>query len=162
MLTQERLKTLVSYDPETGVFSNLVARPNLPFGAHVGWASGNGYRSASIDGVTYRLNRLAWLYMTGEWPPEGYMVDHANRDRTDDRWANLRLANPSQNSANAQLSKRNSSGHKGIYWYARHGKWNAQIRVNRRLLSLGYFNTIDAAVSARKAAEQRYFGEFAA
>jgi hypothetical protein len=159
MITPERLRQLVSYDPETGVFTNRVARPRVSVGQELGWKNGKGYRCMAMDGVTYPASRLAWLWLHGEWPAA--MVDHIDRDRLNNRASNLRLATNAENSRNAKLSKRNASGAKGVYWYARHEKWTAQIRVNRKLLSLGYFAQKADAIAARQEAEREHFGEFA-
>ena len=112
-----------------------------------------------LDRRTYRTCRLAWLYQTGEWPEN--QIDHINRDRDDDRWANLRPATNAENGRNAGLSARNTSGVKGVCWHRRKEKWQASIRVDRRLVSLGYFLAIDEAAVVRKKAERQYFGEFA-
>src|SRR5690606_16380357 len=106
-----------------------------------------------------KAQNAAWLYMTGEWPT--FIVDHENRQRADNRWENLRPATDQENARNAKLSKRNTSGIKGVMWYRRHSKWVASIRVDRKLLHLGYFPTIEEAAIARRAAELQYFGEFA-
>ncbi len=152
MLTQSRLKELLHYEPLTGAFTALVSGPNRALGSRVGWVGGKGYRYAWLDGRAHRLNRLAWLYMTGDHP--ACMIDHKDRDRANDAWSNLRPATNAENGRNCGLSKRNSSGVKGVYW-------SAQIRVDRRLLSLGYFDRIEDAAAARRAAEQKHFGEFA-
>ena len=159
MITPERLRELVSYDPETGIFTNLVARPNMKVGQEAGWMVGKGYRSLCLDGTSYRANRLAWFWLTGEWPT--VLVDHIDRDRANNRASNLRLATPAENARNCKLSKRNASGHKGVYWYKQLEKWTAQIRVNRKLLSLGYFAQKADAIAARLEAERVHFGEFA-
>jgi len=100
--------------------------------------------------------------MTGEFPPKGGEIDHINRDRADNRWANLRLATRSQNNMNAGLRSDNKSGHKGVSKRRDTGKWHARITVKRRILLLGNFHSFEDAVAARRAAERQFFGEFAA
>lgn len=158
-LTSARLKALVHYDPETGIFTALVSRRGgIKKGQQLGWINGNVRRNMSIDGVTYLSARLAWLYQKGVWPPN--IVDHWDRDTLNDRWNNLRLASNAENGRNTNLSKRNTSGHKGVMWYRRKKLWTASIRVNRKLLHLGYFPNKSAAIAARRAAELKHFGEF--
>lgn len=159
-LTAARLKALVHYDPETGIFTSIVYRNGLKVGQRLGWIQGKGYRYLSIDGVSYKCNRLAWLYQTGVWPPD--QVDHEDRDRANDKWGNLRLATNTQNTRNCKLRHDNASGHKGIYWHKRMNMWQAQIRVDKRLIHLGSFMEIEPAIAVRKVAELKYFGEFAA
>lgn len=158
-ITQSRLRELVSYDPLTGHLTYLRDIGGRRAGERCGWLHKRGWRYLSVDGGTYRAARLIWFYMTGEWPE--VLVDHENRVRDDDRWVNLRLANNAQNGRNATLSKRNTSGTKGVGWHGRLGKWYASIRVDRRLIHLGYFHDIDSAAAARRAAELKYFGDFA-
>lgn len=160
MISRARLLELVHYEPETGVFTARVARPPISVGQVLGCVNGKGYVDIMLEARSYRASRLAWLYMTGEWPRK--LVDHRDRDRANNAWLNLREATNAENSRNAKLSKRNASGVKGVYWYARHQKWNAQIRVDRKLMSLGYYEDIEPAALARRAAEAKYFGEFAA
>jgi HNH endonuclease len=101
LLTQERLRSLLDYDPATGAFTWLVDRRGrfARKGARAGTINGNGYRQISIDCVIYPCARLAVLWMTGRWPKR--LVDHHNRDKIDDRWDNLRPATYSQNGANS-------------------------------------------------------------
>lgn len=162
MLTQARLKELLHYDPETGLWTWLVDRPGkgAKVGDHPAHLEGSGYLQFSVDGRNYRSNRLAWLYMTGEWPAR--LVDHEDRDRTNDRWANLRLATRSQNKANGGVYANNSLGVKGVGTSA-HMKskpYRARIQVEGRAVHLGYFATPEQANAAYAAAAHRHFGEF--
>lgn len=158
-LTAERLKQLVHYDPETGVFTAAQPRGGIKAGWRLGTTTGKGYRSIMIDGRCYRGNRLAWFYMTGEWPPS--LVDHADRDRLNDRWSNLRLANNSQNGINAKPPTNNTSGVTGVSWVKRNSRWLAYITVNYRRVYVGMFADIESAIAARRAAELHHFGDFA-
>lgn len=97
--------------------------------------------------------------MTGEWPPEGKTVDHENRDDADGRWENLRLADSNEQARNKGMQTNNTTGVKGVY--LQDGKWRARIRLGGVLRCLGMFDTIEAAAEARRAAEAKYFAEFA-
>jgi len=115
-LTAERLREVLRYEPETGVF---VWRVRAARRIHVGAVAGNispssGYRFIGVDCRLYGAHRLAWLYMTGEWPK--HQVDHVNMDCADNRWANLRDATCSQNTANSCVRINNKSGFKGVSW----------------------------------------------
>src|SRR5437879_5605760 len=111
MLTAERLKELLTYDPETGEFRWKVA-PNgrVRVGDIAGCVSSRGYILIGIDGALYRAHRLAFLFMTGAFPEP--QVDHSNRDKADNRWLKLREANNSQNNANKPAQSNNTSGYK--------------------------------------------------
>lgn len=160
-LSQERLKELLSYNPEIGEFRWTKARRGVVVGALCGRISkGSGYRDIGIDCVLYRSHRLAFLYMLGRWP-EGD-VDHINRDRADNRWCNLREATRSQNSANVAIGlHRNTSGLVGVVWDKARQKWRAQIRISGRKTNLGRFDAKEDAVRAYNAAALRAFGPFA-
>jgi hypothetical protein len=158
-LTHARLKSLVHYDPETGIFTAIKTRGRVLAGKPIGVRMGRGYLSHEIGGRTYLLHRLAWLYMTGEWPPE--QVDHRDENKAHNAWINLRAATNAQNQRNIRASKANTSGHRGVCWHGRIKKWQARIRVDYKLIHLGYFESIEDAVAARRAAEARHFGDFA-
>jgi hypothetical protein len=146
-MTQEELKTLLRYDPETGKFFWIHARGNLKAGAPAGASDKQGYRVIGVNGKYHKAHRLAFLYMTGKFPPD--MVDHINRDTGDNRWENLREVTRSQNCQNKEA--------KGIHRMKRNGKWMAYIKLNGKLKHLGYFHTKDEAKSVRLAAEKQYF-----
>jgi hypothetical protein len=144
MLTQERLKELLHYDPDTGIFTNLTQRANcVKKGAVAGW-NDNGYVRIEILGKNYRAHRLGWLYMYGAFPKKD--VDHINGDRSDNRIANLREATDLQNGQNRHApGKNNTSGYLGVSWSKRENKFIAQIRVNRKGRQLGFFDTAEEA-----------------
>ncbi len=153
----ERLRELLSYDPQTGLFVWRVDhRKHALAGTIAGNVHQHGYRVISVDGRQYHAGRLAFLYMTGRWPIE--TLDHKNRVRDDDRWTNLREATFSLNQANRR--SRNPTGLKGAYKHQ--GKWLSLIgRPGGGTKYLGIFNTAEEAAAAyRRAARDRY-GEFA-
>lgn len=143
-LTQSRLKQLLRYDPQTGCFTRVVARPGWRPGSTAGRVNHDGYHQIVVDGRRYSSHRLAFLYMTGEFPCGE--VDHINRDRSDNRWVNLRDVSHASNLRNTRLRSDNSSGLVGVRWVPRQGKWHARIKINGQFLHLGSFaNLLDAA-----------------
>lgn len=159
-LSAIRLRSILHYDPETGVWTNLVSRaPNARAGAIAGTITKDGYHQIGIDGKFYRSHRLAVLYMTGDWP--SLDPDHKDGNRLNNKWSNLRPATPTQNQANRQISKNNNSGHNGVYWNKAERKWQAQIQINRKRVYLGRFDDLDQAAAAYKRAAIAAFGEFA-
>jgi hypothetical protein len=157
ILTQNRLKELLEYNPETGLFvRKKTTAPNAQAGNVAGCLNKHiGYRSISIDGKEYYCHRLAFLYMTGNFPEK--QVDHINRIKDDNRWTNLRKVTSGENLQNTSLRKSNKSGAKGVFWYAQRNKWIAYIRFNNKRYSLGYYINFEDAVTARKQAEDKYF-----
>lgn len=158
-LTQERLKELLHYDPDTGVFTWLQPGKRRLVGFTAGTVNSRGYLYISIGGKQYRAHRLAWLYMTGEVPENE--IDHRNGIGTDNRFANLRKATRSQNKANSATYKSNSSGCKGVGFDKATGRWKARVQVNGKRISLGYFDSPESAYAAYCEAATKFHGEFA-
>lgn len=150
-ITAERLRVLVRYDPETGIFTRIATSRADHLGLRAGRLK-NGYSAFSVDGKTFFAHRLAWLYVYGEWPK--HQIDHINRDRTDNRIANLRDVTPADNAANAPASRASKTGLRGVYWRSgtRRRPYRAQICRNGKTRSLGHFATPEAAYAAYLAA----------
>jgi hypothetical protein len=110
----------------------------------------NGYRGSKIA-----LHREIMKAVPGQ------MVDHINGDTLDNRRVNLRICDNTQNQRNSRLGKNNTSGYKGAGWHKIHKKWVGRIKVNNKLIHLGYFNTVIEAAKAYDEAAIKYFGEFA-
>lgn len=161
MITQTQLHAELDYDPDTGVFTWRNARPGVRQGAEAGRVSpSHGYRDITLWGRQYRANRLAFMWMRGAWPNGD--AEHKDRDKANNRWANLRDATRSQNMANVGLRSNNKSGVSGVVWDADRGKWRAQLRVAGIKTNLGRFDTIDEAATVVRDAAIKQWGEFAA
>lgn len=158
MLTYERLRELFHYDPATGLFTRLVRQGHTHPGEIAGGLSEKGYVRIYIDGRKYRAHRLAWLYVTGEWPENE--IDHKNTDRSDNRWDNLRPATGAENSRNRRTPSNNTSGFKGVFWQKREKRWHAVIDLNGKRVVLGRFLTVEEAHAAYARAAQEHYGEF--
>jgi hypothetical protein len=151
-LTQARLKEVLHYDPETGVFRWRIGRPKAAKEAKAGGFSDRGYIVIGIDGVHHRAHRLAWLYVYGTYPEQ---IDHENHVRHDNRLCNLRATNNKENHKNISKPLNNTSGVVGVSWCKglkqQHGKWEARICSK----FLGYFDDFFEAVCKRKSAERQ-------
>lgn len=159
-LTQERLQELLHYDPLTGIFRWLLYRnSNAKIGDIAGSPHTKGHLRISIDGKQYLSHRLAWFYMTGQWPAS--MIDHENTDGSDNRWLNLREATHAQNCMNAQKRSDNSSGFKGVSFSRERGKFVAQINRAGKRTHVGIFDTAEEAAKAYDNAARLHHGEFA-
>lgn len=146
-LTQDELKSLLMYDPATGVFTWRVSRPTkIKPGDVAGNVNPKGYVSVGVKGKIYRAHRLAWLYVHGRWPHNE--IDHINRIRNDNRIVNLREADRSVNTQNTNLHGRNTSGFRGVGWHKQHQAWRARISVNGKTKNLGYFPSREDAAEA--------------
>lgn len=154
-LTQERLKELLHYCPDTGVFTWIVSKSkNIHVSDVAGCINSRGYRQIRIDGKTYKASRLAWLYMESYFPE--HHCDHINRIKDDDRWENLRHVSHKCNMRNRGVLKSNSSGITGVVWRKQILKWGAQIALNKKQIYLGCFETKTEAVKARWDAEVKH------
>ena len=157
-LTAEQLRSILDYDPETGIFTWKVrTSTSVKVGDVAGCLGGGGYLLIQLQSRKYKAHRLAWLYMCGSWPKD--QIDHINRDRADNRISNLREVSHKQNHQNRSKPSNNTSGHSGVSWYRRDSKWQATITHNYKDIHLGCFATIEEAIAARKAAEKLYWSD---
>jgi len=154
ILTQARLKEFLHYDPDTGIFTRIKTVGCVSKGSVAGWVNTHGYLQTRIDKQYYLLSRLAFLYMEGMFPAE--FVDHENHKRQDNRWINLRHASRTDNSRNYTKRKDNTSGHVGVSWYPRYQQWLARISHNGKRICLGYYDTKEKAMAARRSASEEY------
>lgn len=151
MLTQERLKELLDYDPETGVFIRLASRGNASKGAIAGSPDSKGYLRIFIEGKRYKAHRLAWLYVYGVWP--AHQIDHINRTKSDNRIANLRETTNMQNCWNQGVRKNNKTRLLGVHLHKKTGKYRALIGVDNNTKHLGLYVTPEEAHAAYLAAK---------
>lgn len=143
-ITQDRLKEVLTYDPETGCFTWNIQRGRCKSGSIAGCIHKGGYLQIRIDEQSFLAHRLAFLYMTGAMPDE---VDHIDHIRTNNKWANLRPSNRIANQKNQSLFSTNKSGCAGVR--LEDGKWRAKISTKH----IGRFESYEDAVKARKHAE---------
>lgn len=166
-LTADTVRSLLDYDPSTGVFKWKPAiypdgRPNTRnVGKVAGTPNSNGYLRITIGQRSYKAHRLAWLYVHGENPPD--CVDHINGDKGDNRIENLRIASHIENKRNVPVQRNNRTGLKGVTKHSQcAAKWIARIRgrdgVQRHL---GIFNSPEEAAECYRKAALREHGEFA-
>jgi hypothetical protein len=119
----------------------------------------DGYWRMGMLGRVYPCHRVAWAIKTGKWPES--VIDHANMDRSDNRFCNLRPANKSQNMGNSRIMKTNKTGIKGVYRLFNPDRWVAQTRIEGRPKYLGTFRCPAAASFAYQIAADIKYGEFA-
>lgn len=147
-ITPERLKEIVLYDSETGIFVWKIKKSrSVIVGKEIGCLNEEGYVTIGVDGKYYPAHRLAWLYMTGEWPK--YSIDHINGERSDNRWGNLRDVPTSINNQN----RRNVKGFSYDKYSVRH--WRVRIRFGGKKLHIGTYETQEEAHAAYLEAKRR-------
>lgn len=153
--TAERLRQLVHYDAESGIFTRLTTQG----GGGSGWPDKAGYLYIMVGGKIYAVHRLAWLYMTGDWPVQE--IDHINGDKADNRFANLRDVSRHCNMQNElRPRKNNTSGFAGVRWRKDRQRWIATILVEGKPKRLGAFDTAEAAHAAYVEAKRLYHSGF--
>jgi hypothetical protein len=154
ILTAARLRELLHYDPETGVFTCLIKRGNWKLGQIVGCQStADGYPRIRIEYKLHLSHRLAWLYVYGEWPGQ---LDHIDNDRANCRIANLRDVSQFWNMQNLKKARSDSStGVLGVTYCKATGKYRAKIKANGKFIEVGRFVSVDEAGSAYIEAKRR-------
>lgn len=143
-----------SYDPTTGELRRIARNHKAGKLGLVTSKDSKGYLVVVHKGRAYKGHRVAWLLATGEIP-EG-IVDHKNRDRADNRWVNLRLVSAAGNSQNCKVRADSASGVTGVVFLEHCKRWYSYLNLGGRRLNLGYYSSVDQAISARKAAELVY------
>jgi hypothetical protein len=158
------LKDTVDYDPETGIFkwkprpfsppniNGLLARRNAGALSH-------GYLRLTIGNRGYYAHRLAWIYVYGKWPVGE--IDHIDLNKSNNKIANLRQSDSSQNSCNMAIPSTNTSGYKCVSWNKKTGRWMAKIQIRKKQIYLGLFDTPEAAYQAYCEMVPNLHGEFA-
>lgn len=154
-MSLEELKAILFYDPIAGIF--IWKRENKGMTARLFpiaiSKNTGGYNQIKIDYRRYRGSKLAWFYMTGEWPL--FLIDHENRNRGDDSFKNLRPATYSQNAGNKKVNKNSKTGIKGVSHSGR--KFSAFCAKKY----LGTFETKEEAARAYEIAAKARYGVFA-
>jgi len=147
-VTQEYLKRKYIYDCDSGTFADKET------GELRGGIDKDGYCRVKLEGQDYKVHRLAWLYVYGEWPID--IVDHIDHNRSNNAISNLRVVTAKENAQNRKLQSRNNTGDTGVHWGTQAKKWIAAIGVDGKKIHLGYFIEYSEAVNARKLAEIAY------
>ena len=149
MLSLQEAKNAFEYNPETGVFVRLSTKKQT------GTVNAkNGYLYLTLNKKHHLAHRVAWLIVYGIWP-EG-LIDHDNRNKTDNRICNLRLTDKRRNGTN-RSGGFSSTGYRGVYVQSNTNKY----RVRLKNIHYGYFDTIEDAKIAAQKAIQHMYGEFA-
>jgi len=149
-ITSSELKQTLEYLPLTGDFISKVNRGKWKIGKIVGCARPDGYKKIKINGIGYLAHQLAFLYMTNSWVD---LIDHIDRNPSNNCWSNLREATCAINTINTDLRADNTSGIKGVGWDKKNKKWLAQICVDGKAKNLGRFTDIIEAIKTRTDAE---------
>lgn len=128
--------------------------------AGIAWGNANGYARTRrlISGKTksYFAHRIVMSRILGRPLSTSDVIDHLNRNKTDNRRHNLQLVSRLQNAQNCSLRKDNISGHRGVYWNAINNKWVVQVRFKRKTIYGGYFTDVLKAAAYAKELRRAY------
>jgi hypothetical protein len=146
-LDSKRLKELLEYNPETGIFTRKIGIGGQKAGAIAGKQRKDGYIDINISPKRYLAHRLAWLYIHDSWPNQ--MLDHINGIRNDNKISNLREVTNSENQQNKTKARKDSnSKFQCVNYKPSHKKWEAYITVNRVKKHIGHFDSPEEAHAA--------------
>lgn len=160
----EYIRQIFDYNPETGVLrwknrTDVLPAWNGRFaGKTIGEKTSWGYLAVTINGKTYMLHNLIWVYMTGN-EPSG-IVDHEDLNRTNNKWNNLRDATRSENQCNRRIQSNNTSGYKGVTFDKSRNLWSARVNLQGKVYNLGRFKTAEEAHAIYLKAAKEKHGEF--
>jgi len=154
--TQSELRSMLEYDPLTGIVTWKENRSNMIKGSVAGCVHSSGYRVIGLNNKTQRLQRVIWVYMFGHIP-EGFYIDHINGNKLDNRLENLRLATNNQNQQNRPAPKNSSSGYRGVTWHKQVNKWMSRICHNGERTTIGFFDSAEEAYTAYKKEANKLF-----
>lgn len=157
MITQERLKHLIDYNKQTGIFRWKINRRGVAKAGDVAGhittgKGGKRYIIISVDGSYYYGQQLAFMYVLGGFAKD--QVDHKNGDASDNRWDNLRPVTAAENQRNARLRSDNTTGVPGVSLIR--GVFAVRISNGCKREFLGRFDNIFDAACSRKSAERKY------
>jgi hypothetical protein len=144
-LTQERVRELFDYCDTGNLTWKIKYHPTAEIGSYAGTKSGN-YRRVGIDGRSYKLHRIIFLWHHGYLPE---LVDHDDRDTLNNKIDNLREASKSCNTKNSKIRLDSKTKITGVFRYGKKNKWASYISNNGKRIHIGIFNTLEEAVLAR-------------
>ena len=156
MITQAQLKEIFSYADGNLVWLKPASNRVQPGDIAGNYDNSSGYIKIGFQGKRHYAHRLIYIYHHGKLPT---MIDHINRDRTDNHIENLRPTTHSKNRAN---SIRTTTGHRGISFHKHSGLWHAKITIDGKVRSLKYFKTQEEAQAVYDAAAIAHFGDHSA
>lgn len=145
MTEHELFLAHMRYEEETGKIFWRKARRGRQLSKEAGCLGRtHGYHLVVFNYKTYRRGRLVWFLKTGKWPEKE--IDHINRNKTDDRFENLRDVTSAINTRNRGMQSNNTSGLTGIRWH----RGGYEVCLDKQYL--GRFLRLERAISVRQQA----------
>lgn len=159
-ITHEQLLQVLHYNPITGIFTWKVGKRGTLVGSRAGHQhKAKTYRHLSVNGKSYMEHRLAYFYYYGVWPKD--KIDHIDHDKTNNAINNLREANTCENNSNVKMTKRNTSGYKGVSWSKKRSKWKCVVGHKKRYYCIGFYTCPIEAAKAYDSKAIELHGDYA-
>lgn len=159
-LTERDLHRIFEYLPWSGELMWRIGPHEGKVAGYLHHSKGKSYWAIRLRRRTFLAHRLIWAYVHGAWPPDE--IDHRDGNGLNNKLSNLREADRSGNCGNARLSRKNSSGVKGVHWHAANECWIVQAYDRSGLPRYrGSFRDLDEAKKVRREIAEQHFGEFA-
>lgn len=152
LISDTDIRDLFSYNQELGELIWKIQPCKWIFvGDKAGSKRKDGYIEVGLQRKRYLLHRLIFFYHYGYFPK---LIDHIDRDQTNNRIENLREATRKVNAYNCGTPKNNTSGYRGVSWCKAQSKWTARYKHLGKYLFLGYFDSIEEAHNKRTSFER--------
>ena len=151
-ITQNRLKEILHYNQNTGVFTWTSNAPRNRMRS-AGYKNNIGYIRIRCDGILYLAHRLAWLYVYGKLPKLD--IDHIDKNPSNNKISNIREVKHSINMKNQKLYSQNVTGIHGVYLRDA-GSWMVSISDSGKQVYGGTFIEYWDAICCRKSLEAKY------
>lgn len=162
MITQERLKELFTYSPDGNLIWKVQKAKRTKIRTIAGWINtdvhGQKYMNIELDGKSYKLHRIIFMYHYGFVPKR---IDHIDGNRLNNKIENLREVTASQNAMNSSVRKNSKSGFKNVFLDKTSGKWRVQFKINGKSYSFGSYEDLELADLVAQEARSKYQGAFA-
>lgn len=151
-LTIEYVRSILDFDPETGVFLWSASQSNrIKAGSRAGVIATNGRRYISVACEKIMAHRLAWFHHYGTWPNGDVKQKNGNYD--DCSIDNLVDQSRQVTASSRKVNLSSKSGYPGVTWDTKRGKWQVHITRDYKQVALGYSDSLEVAVTMRKEAE---------
>lgn len=153
----ERIREMLHYCPETGALTWRISRGNQIYaGGTAGTTNAYGYRVVVLDRKFFMVHRLAFMFMLGRMPLHGLDVDHIDRNRSNNSWANLREVSRAKNLRNMTAPE-----HKPPNVNRRGNRWQVTFSVENKTKYFGMYPTIEEAVEVAERVREKLVANLA-
>ena len=159
MVTKELLQEIFSYD-NGNLYWKTVRCSKLKVGQKAGWVGKKNYLYVRVNYKAYAIHRLVWIIHNGDID-NGKIIDHIDRNPTNNKIENLRIATHTQNNQNSSKRTTNTSGYKNVYWSTEKSRWLVKCNVNGLPKYAGSYKLLDEAVQAAIQLRKKFHAEFA-